>query len=104
VFFYQNYLFRQGFNCATVIFIQILYLITNFVITNQDPFETFVNNSMVTKIVPIATLTLLALNLVLNCFLWVNELRFDKIMEKTKLLFEQIFSRANDAFEKKNDE
>ncbi len=80
MFFYQNYLFRQGFNCATVILIQILYLFANFTMTNQDPFETFVNNLMVTKIVPIATLTLLALNLVMNCFLWVNELRFDKIV------------------------
>lgn len=66
--------------------------------TNQDPFETFVNNSMVTKIVPIATLTLLALNLMLNSFLWVNELRFDKIVSKAKLLFEQSFSKAKDSF------
>lgn len=92
MFFYQNYLFRHGFNCATVILVQILYLIANFVITNQDPFETFVNNSMVTKIVPIATLTLLALNLMLNCFLWVNELRFDQFVEKAKMMLEQIFS------------
>jgi hypothetical protein len=71
---------------------------------NQDPFETFVNNSMVTKMVPIFTLALLALNLALNSFLWVNELRFDKIVEKAKLMLEQTFSRKKEAFLRNNDE
>jgi hypothetical protein len=74
-FLNNNYLFRQGFNISTIILIQGLFLFANITMTSQDAFETHVNNTTITKLVPLAVTALLGLNLLLNTFLLIVEIK-----------------------------
>ena len=85
VFCYQSYLLRQGFNFSTIIIIQIVFMITNIKMSNSDPYEIFLNDSLITKGVPIVVLSLLALNLVINMIWWFIEIKYDLLFTKFKI-------------------
>lgn len=53
---------------------------------SQDAYDTFVNNSLIIKVIPMAVLGLLAINMLFNAFLWVMEIKFGQILTKAKLL------------------
>ena len=94
-FFYQNYVFRQGINFSTTIFIQLLFLFAKMTMTSQDPYETFVNNSMVTKFIPLIILGLLSLNMVLNSFFFVVEIKQGLLLTKIKAIIGHYFPQTN---------
>lgn len=89
---YESYLFRQGFNLATIIIIQSIYLFVNMS-TQESSGNTFDNNSLIVKIVPIAVLGLLILNIIFNLFLWALEIKYGQILTKAKLVLASLFKK-----------
>lgn len=68
-----------------------MYLIANITIDDKDPYEAFVNNSMINKVIPMVIVGLLALNLVVNVFWWVVEVKCDFLVSKIKTIVSRYF-------------
>ncbi len=68
-------------------------MIANIKIKNADPYEIFTNDSMITKSIPIAILSLLALNLILNTCWWLIQLKYDLLMSKFKTILSNYFQK-----------
>jgi hypothetical protein len=90
-FFNNHYLFRQGFNISTIILIQGLFLFANITMTSQDPFETYVNNTMITKVIPLVVTGLLGFNLLLNTFLLIVEIKESFLLAKMRTILGHYF-------------
>ncbi len=68
----KNYVLRQGVNFATIILIEGLYFGVTLIAKSSDPYETFVSNDMIVMGVPLGVVSLTALNMGFNVFLWVR--------------------------------
>lgn len=66
----------------------------NFIMNSQDPYETFVSNAFITKFVPMAVLSLLGLNILLNVFMFIVEVKCGQYLTKAKLMFSSVSSKA----------
>lgn len=91
----KNYLLRQGFNYGTIIVIQSIYLLSNIIMTTNDPFNTFVQNAFIVKVVPMMVLALLSLNLLFNTGLMVLEVNFGQFLLKGKLILKRLLSEES---------
>lgn len=94
-FFFQNYVFRQGMNFATIIIIQLLFLFANMTMSD-DPYETFVSNSFVTKLIPFISLGLISLNMLFNTFLLFVEIK-QGLLPNIKNIIDHYFPSNNQA-------
>ena len=88
---YQNYVLRQSVNFLTVILIEGLYSMTKAFVKFEGPYQTFVNNKVVTEGVPYTVIGLLLVNMSFNVFCWVWEIKSDRLLEKTKIIWRMMF-------------
>jgi hypothetical protein len=83
----RNYVLRQAVNFVTIILIEGMYFGMTMIAQSSDPYETFVSNDMIVKGVPLVIVTLTALNMFFNIFLWVREIKSQQLILKAKSLF-----------------
>lgn len=86
----KNYVLRQSVNFVTIILIEGLYFGVTSIAQSSDPYDTFVSNDMVVKGVPLGVVSLTALNMVFNTFLWVREVKSQNLIMKAKSLFSDL--------------
>lgn len=60
--------------------------------TTKDPFDTFVNNALIVKAVPMTVLALLGLNLLFNVGMLVLEVKYGQVVSKAKLILKAVFN------------
>jgi hypothetical protein len=87
----HSYILRQGVNYVTAILVQIFYLFVNVSMKSRNPYDTFLSDGFIVKIIPIIVLSLLFVNVIFNIFLLVLEIKFMQIPIKTKLILSKIF-------------
>lgn len=78
----------------TIILIQLLYSSVKAIIDYKGPYEAFVHDTFVTKGVPYAVISLLLANVGFNVFCWIWEIRQDKLIQKTKIIWNIMFPKT----------
>ena len=61
----------------------------------EGPYQTFVNNKVVTEGVPYTVIGLLLVNMSFNVFCWVWEIKSDRLLEKTKIIWRMMFPKTS---------
>ena len=62
----------------------------------EGPYQTFVNNRVVTEGVPYAVIGLLLANMSFNVFCWVWEVKSDRLIEKSQIIWSMLFPKKLD--------
>ena len=60
----------------------------------EGPYQTFVNNRVVTEGVPFAVIGLLLANMGFNVFCWVWEIKSDRLIEKSQIIWRMLFPKT----------
>jgi hypothetical protein len=94
-YIYQNYVLRQSVNFLTIILIEGLYSLTKAFVHFDGSYQTFVWNKFVTDGVPFLVISLLLLNIGFNVFCWIWELKCDRLIEKTQIIWGLIFPKTS---------
>ena len=92
---YQNYVLRQAINFVTIIIVQVLIICQQMALKSaSNTSEVFTINSTTTKLIPMTILSLVLVNLLLNIFMWVWELRKLQVINKSIQVGKLFFTRT----------
>jgi hypothetical protein len=81
---------------VTTILVQVIYLFANITMSTGNPYDTFVQNTFIVKVVPLAVLSLLTFNLLFNIFVYALEIKFGRNLMKAKLILSKFMDNKKE--------